>query len=314
MTTNAATTEGMFEPGTDVSRIGVSAAMTAVTDRMVKDVRRWLPVVLLLGVVQGLLLAYFDPETAFDSLVGLDPNADAPALLAAISDSLGRLQVPTAISVITSQVSMWFFVAWAVAAVRGRERRIAEIVTAGLLSIAAFIVPAVVIGFPLGILWIVVVLVLPDLALAATAAMALATIVLAVVVTLRLFVVMEALFDGTGFGDAFRLSWAATRGNVLTVVGWWAVAGFIGIVLSVPFDLVSGLVATVSIPLGGFLTGVGNGLASVFGAYLLVILYARLRARLEHVPPRRTWIEGSGWGPEPPPDQFDGIAGSPGRG
>lgn len=96
--------------------------------------------------------------------------------------------------------------------------------------------------------------------------------------TLRLSLAFQATVDGASGFDAFRRSWALTKGSVWRTFGWSFGAGIVALLITAPIALVSipitlSLVGTVSMD-GELSSGAANGaglLLSALGGITLVL-------------------------------------------
>jgi hypothetical protein len=101
-------------------------------------------------------------------------------------------------------------------------------------------------------------------------------VALVVYIGVRFSFIYYAAFDGKGAFDAFRQSWAISRGATLRIAGWGLVAGLVGVLITLATLLVGGVLSML-VPLLGTLLGL---LALVFGGTAGLMVSTRMLATL----------------------------------
>jgi hypothetical protein len=232
------------------------------------SVERWVLAVVAVAVANGLVGWLFgstviDQQTMARVLV---PDASGPTIDPA---ELPRLLAgPLAVGLV-SIVAKWFFVANAIAGLRGREVTLPWVLRSGLRALLADLLVAMM-GLAListalafGAVGVIVLLgFLPVLAY----------------VAIRLQLWTLAIFDGSGIAGGLSTSWELTRRAVLRMLGWGLAVFGISLLL-VAADLLVSLVLVAVPVVPGMITSAIDTSFAAFSAIVLAILYESQRLR-----------------------------------
>ena len=232
------------------------------------SVERWVLAVVAVAVANGLVGWLFgstviDQQTMARVLV---PGASGPAIDPA---ELPRLLAgPLAVGLV-SIVAKWFFVANAIAGLRGRDVTLPWVLRSGLRAFVADMLFAMIAlalisaALAFGAIGLIVLLgFLPVLAY----------------VAIRLQFWTLAIFDGSGIAGGLSTSWALTRRAVLRMLGWGlAVLGISLLLVATDFLVSLVLVAVPVVP--GVITSAIDTSFAAFSAIVLAILYESQRWR-----------------------------------
>lgn len=277
---------GIFKPGVDIRGVGITAALSAVLDWIISDVRFWAILVAVAGLIRVVATTMVsDPLVQLQEYTELLATGDATAALASLADTIETWLLATSVVVPVLAVIGWFFTARALGAIRGEGRSAGEVVVAGILSVVVGIIVGIV--FVLAFVAALIVGgVLGGLAGGNAGGglffiVMIAFFIVAAYFAFRLMFVSVALFDRIGFGAVFGHSWQTTKGAVLSVLGWSIVGGLVGLVLGFLIGAVGGILTEINPMVAAFFSGAAEAVVLLFDSTWIVVIYARLRARRE---------------------------------
>lgn len=228
---------------------------------------RWVLAVVAVAVVNGLAGWLFgstviDQQTMARVIV---PGASGPAIDPA---ELPRLLAgPLAVGLV-SIVAKWFFVANAIAGLRGQDVTLPWVLRSGLRALLA------------DMLFAMIVLALISTALAFGAVgliVLLGFLPVLAYVAIRLQFWTLAIFDGSGIAGGLSTSWTLTRRAVLRMLGWGLAVLGISLLLVAADFLVSLVLAVPVVP--NVITAAIDTSFGAFSAIVLAILYESQRLR-----------------------------------
>ena len=293
--------------------IGVSDGVQAAFSYLQISWRRWLPAVLVVAVLTGIIYAIVG-STDTATLYQVDREtgriiwyAGSDKKLWGIAGSIGAIGL-------VGLVATWVFTAAAIAGLRGRPMTLDFVVGRGLTSLAASILLGLagIVGFlALGLLLVVA----PPLGILAL----LAAIPVSIYLVIRVVFYTLAIFDGYGAVRGISESWRLSQGAVVRMFGW----GLLAILISLGFSIVASIVGAL---FTGSTVSVGRGLAAVatttgscFTVFMMAVLYESERAR--HDPAAYGIAAGPGYPPPYPgapypsgPAQYPGAPAWPNAG
>lgn len=232
------------------------------------SVERWVLAVIAVAVVNGLVGWLFgstviDQQTMARAFV---PGSAGPAIDPA---ELPRLLAgPLAIGLV-SIVAKWFFVANAVAGLRGRDVTLPWVLRSGLRALAADILLAM----------LLLALISTALAFGSVGLiLLLGFLPLLAYLAIRLQFWTLAIFDGSGIAGGFSTSWSLTRRAVLRMLGWGLAVLGISLLL-VAADLLVSLILVAVPVVPNVITAAIDTSFQAFSVIVLAILYESQRLR-----------------------------------
>lgn len=232
------------------------------------SIERWVLAVVAVAVANGLVGWLFgstviDQQTMARVLVPgtagreIDPS-ELPRLLAG----------PLAVGLV-SIVAKWFFVANAIAGLRGRDVALPWVLRSGFRALLADMLVAM----------IVLALVTTALAFGAVGLIVLLGFLpVLAYVAIRLQLWTLAIFDGSGIAGGLSTSWTLSRRAVLRMLGWGLAVLGISLLL-VAVDLLVSLVLVAVPVVPGVITSAIDTSFAAFSAIVLAILYESQRLR-----------------------------------
>jgi hypothetical protein len=241
--------------------------------------RKWLPVVVVVGVTQALVAAYIG-SVAYNSTDFLieDPITGRFVWNDEAASMFWRMMAASGAEMIVSLVASWAIAGIAIAGLRGRPITPNWILGRGLVAlVSSILVSLVIIG--LIILWVVAFVisaVFPPLLLVTIPG----GIAVLIWVGVRLIFATLAVFDGYGPLDALSESWALSHRSVMRLLGWGIVAGLLAIAFGLLTNALTGVFATggMQIVTSGFTLAISE-VGGCFTTFLMSVLYESQRLR-----------------------------------
>ena len=222
----------MFKFTVHPAYVSVTDGIQAAANYMTVSWRKWLPVVFVYAVVQGLLYAAVIGDTSrwyyIDNYTGRlhwEPG---------LSDRIPAIALGLIALTVVSVVCSWVVMGVAVAGLRNRPVTIPWLVERGLRTIAAGILLAFAV-FAFFFVLVLLTVIAPPIGIIAF----LVGIVVLVIVALRLQFAMYAIFDGAGVIQGLEESWRLSRGSVIRILGWV----LMGALLTGAVSMITGLVS-----------------------------------------------------------------------
>jgi hypothetical protein len=252
--------------------IGIADGIQIALDYLRASWRRWLPVVVVIAACTFLVYALIGTADA-SNLYYTDPNTHQTVVnQTAFNTYIGKL-VPASLAVgLVGLVGGWIFTATAISGLRNRPLTSAVVVR-GIVAVAASIL-LLLAAFPLMLVTLLAVTIIPPLLLAA--------IPVWIYLYIRVVFYTLAVFDGYGPIEGIRESWRLSHGAMVRMFGW----GLMAILISIGLSLVA---LVVSVPFASARTGaLGQAVSSAisttgscFSVFLMAVLYESQRARYD---------------------------------
>ena len=260
----------MFRFNMHPATIGIADGIQIALDYLRASWRRWLPVVVVITACTFLVNALIGTADT-GNLYYTDPYTHQTVVnQTAFNTYIGKL-FPASLAVgLVGLVGGWIFTATAISGLRNRPLTSAVVVR-GLVAVAASIL-LVLAAFPVMLVTLLAVSIIPPLLLAA--------IPVWIYLYIRVVFYTLAIFDGYGPIEGIKESWRLSHGAVVRMFGW----GLMAILISVGLSLVALLVSVpfASARMAVFGQAISTAISttgSCFSVFLMAVLYESQRAR-----------------------------------
>lgn len=229
----------------------------------------WALAIFIVGVLNTLYGAFL--FKAFTNAMPANPGLDID-WMAVIGSFLPGFIASTLILGVVAMVARWVYLAIAISALRGTPLAAGWIVGRGLRSLAAELLVSVVEVLGIAALFGLAQVIDPTFPILLGLVVGFAWIW----VSLRLRFWTFAIFDGAGIGAGAGVSWAITKGGLLTIIGWTIALMLVGIIPSITISLLTTPLGAAS-PFKMGIQAAGTEAFSVFTMFVLAVLYESRR-------------------------------------
>jgi hypothetical protein len=242
--------------------------------------RKWLPVVVVVGIVDMVFSAVTSSIIGADASTWFTEDPITGRLVAnpEFGQAIGRLVAVSGGELLVTLVAGWAIAGIAIAGLRGRPLDFGWIIGRGVVALlSSILIGLAFVG--VFVLWFVAMMIsaiIPPVLLVTVPG----GIVFFVWVLVRLIFTTLAVFDGHGPVDALSESWALSNRSVGRLLGWGVVAWL----LSLAFGILGGIVSSIfsGSGAGPVASGLSSAVAmtgSAFTTFLMAVLYESQRLR-----------------------------------